>query len=228
MLVEKLSNKKLFLFLVFIFLMITVFIFKYEAVKLKKSEHTGVFFKRPFPLIILKPKNNLIDPTSFLIMVKNETNTTPFFSKLKSRIGSIEGKMVKVSGELLTDNGVRFIEISNELELIEILEEKNTYPSQQTNIKKINLKGKIIDLKCTTKYDFSRECFYENLYKGVIPALRIFKNKENIDYLLKIKDYKIIDIYLKNNSETIVKVFGEHYYQNGFNVINLDSISKIK
>ena len=228
MLLEKLSSKKLFLFLVFIFLLITVFIFKYEVVKLKKNVYTGVFFKRPFPLIILKPESNLIDPTSFLIMVKNEANTNSFFSKLKSRIGSIEGKMVKVSGKLLTDNGVRFIEISNEPEVVVVLEEQNTYPSEQTKMKNIDLKGKIIDLKCSTKNDFSRGCFYENLYKGVIPALRIFRNKENIDYLLKIKDYKIMDNYLKNNFETTVKVFGEYYYQNGFNVINLDSILIVK
>ncbi len=225
---EKLANKKLFLFLIFIFLLVLFFIFKNKAVKLEKNEHTGVFFKKPFPLIKLNPKNNLIDPTSFLIMVENETSTNSFFSKLKSRVGSIEGKMVKVFGELLTGNGARFIKISNEPEVVSVLENRNIYPSEQTKMKKINLDGKIIDLKCITKNDFSRECFYENLYKGVIPALRIFKNKENIDYLLKIKDYKIIDIYLKNNSETIVKVFGEHYYQNGFNVINLDSISKIK
>ena len=225
---EKHANNKLFLFLVFIFLLVILFIFKNIAVKLEKNEHTGVFFKRPFPLIKLNPKNNLIDPTSFLIMVENETSTNSFFSKLKSRVGSIEGKMVKVFGELLTGNGARFIKISNEPEVVSVLENRNIYPSEQTKMKKINLDGKIIDLKCITKNDFSRECFYENLYKGVIPALRIFKNKENIDYLLKIKDYKIIDIYLKNNSETIVKVFGEHYYHNGFNVINLDSISKIK
>ena len=225
---EKLANKKLFLFLVFIFLLVIVFIFKNKAVKLEKNEHTGVFFRRPFPLIKLNPKNNLIDPTSFLIMVENETSTNLFFSKLESRFGSIEGKMVKVSGELLTGNGVRFIKISNEPEVIGVLENLNIYPSEQTKMKKINLDGKIIDLKCTIKNDFSKECFYENLYKGVIPALRTFRNKENIDYLLITKDFKIIDNYLKNNFETIVKVFGGYYYQNGFNVINLDSISNIK
>ena len=225
---EKLANKKLFLFLVFFFILIAVYVFKNGVTKSEKIEFTGVFFKRPFPLIILNPKNNLIDPSSFLIMIENQTSANSFFSKLESRVGSIEGKKVKVSGELLTGNGTKFIEISSELGLIGFLESKNIYPSEQTQVKKINLDGKIIDLKCTTRNNFSRECFYENLYKGVIPALRIFKNKENIDYLLKIKDYKIIDIYLKNNSETIVKVFGEHYYHNGFNVINLDSISKIK
>tara|TARA_Y100000768_G_scaffold48099_1_gene31438 strand:+ start:659 stop:1339 length:681 start_codon:yes stop_codon:yes gene_type:complete len=225
---EKLANKRLFLFLVFIFLLIIVFIFKNKAVILKKNEHTGVFFKRPFPLIKLNPKNNLIDPTSFLIMVENETSTNSFFSKLETRFGSIEGKMVKVSGELLRGNGARFIKISNEPEAVGVLENQNIYPSEQTKMKKINLDGKIIDLKCTTKNDFSMECFYENLYKGVIPALRILRNKENIDYLLKIKDYKLIDNYLKNNFETIVRVFGGYYYQNGFNVISLDSISDVK
>ena len=83
----------------------------------------------------------------------------------------------------------------------------------------------MIDLKCVTKNDFSRECFYKNLYKGSIPALRIYRNEENINYLLRIKDYEIIDDYLKNNFKKTVKVFGEYYYQNGFNVINLDSIS---
>ena len=225
---EKLANKKLFLFLIFFFILIAVYIFKNGANKLEKIEFTGVFFKRPFPLIILNPKNNLIDPTSFLIMIENQTNANSFFSKLESRVGSMEGKMVQVSGELLTGNGTRFIEISSEPGLIGFLESKNIYPSEQTKVKKINLDGKIIDLKCTTKNNFSRECFYENLYKGVIPALRIFRNKENIDYLLKIKDFKIIDNYLKNNFETIVKVSGEYYYQNGFNVINLDSISNVK
>lgn len=225
---EKHANKKFFLFLVFIFLLVLFFISENIAVKLEKNEHTGVFFKRPFPLIKLNPKNNLIDPTSFLIMVENETITNSFFSKLESRFGSVDGKMMKVSGELLTRNGARFIKISNEPEAVDILENQNIYPSEQTKMKKINLEGKIIDLKCTSKNDFSMECFYENLYKGVIPALRILKNKENIDYLLKIKDYKLIDNYLKNNFETIVKVFGGYYYQNGFNVINLDSISNIK
>ena len=228
MLLEKLANKKLFLFLIFFFILIAVYVFKNGAHKSEKIEFTGVFFKRPFPLIILNPKNNLIDPTSFLIMIENQTNANSFFSKLESRVGSMEGKMVKVSGELLTGNGTRFIEISSEPRLIGFLESKNIYPSEQTKVKKINLDGKIIDLKCTTKNNFSRECFYENLYKGVIPALRIFRNKENIDYLLKIKDFKIIDNHLKNNFGTIVKVFGEYYYQNGFNVINLDSISNVK
>ena len=228
MLLEKLANKKLFLFLIFFFILIAVYVFKNGAHKSEKIEFTGVFFKRPFPLIILNPKNNLIDPTSFLIMIENQTNANSFFSKLESRVGSMEGKMVQVSGELLTGNGTRFIEISSEPRLIGFLESKNIYPSEQTKVKKINLDGKIIDLKCTTKNNFSRECFYENLYKGVIPALRIFRNKENIDYLLKIKDFKIIDNHLKNNFGTIVKVFGEYYYQNGFNVINLDSISNVK
>ena len=228
MLMEKLANKKLFLFLIFIFLLVLFFIFKNKAVKLEKNEHTGVFFKKPFPLIKLNPKNNLFDPTSFLFMVENETSTNSFFSKLESRFGSIEGKMVKVSGELLTGNGARFIKISNEHEAVGVLENQNIYPSEQTKTKKINLDGKIIDLKCVTKNDFSMECFQENLYKGVIPALRILRNKENIDYLLKIEDYKLIDNYLKNNFETIVKIFGGYYYQNGFNVINLDSISNVK
>ena len=70
---EKHANKKFFLFLVFIFLLVLFFISENIAVKLEKNEHTGVFFKRPFPLIKLNPKNNLIDPTSFLIMVENDT-----------------------------------------------------------------------------------------------------------------------------------------------------------
>ena len=225
---EKLTNKKLFFFLVFFFVLLAVCVFKKAASKSEKIESTGIFFKRPFPLIILNPKNNFIDPTSFLIMVENQTSTNSFFSKLESRVGSMEGKMVKISGKLLTGNGARFIEISSDPGVIGFLESQNIYPSEQTKVKKINLDGKIIDLKCTTKNDFSRECFYENLYKGGIPALRIFRNKENIDYLLKIKDFKIIDNYLKNNFETIVKVSGEYYYQNGFNVINLDSISNVK
>ena len=174
---EKLANKKLFLFLVFFFILIAVYVFKNGVTKSEKIEFTGVFFKRPFPLIILNPKNNLIDPSSFLIMIENQTSANSFFSKLESRVGSIEGKKVKVSGELLTGNGTKFIEISSELGLIGFLESKNIYPSEQTQVKKINLDGKIIDLKCTTRNNFSRECFYENLYKGVIPALRIFRNR---------------------------------------------------
>ena len=225
---EKLANKKLFLFLVFIFLLITIFIFKNIAVKFEKKEYEGVFFKKPFPLIVIKPQNNLIDSTSFLILIENDTDTNSFLSKLESRIGSIEGKLIKVLGELLTNNGTRFMEISSNPESIDIVENQNTYPSEQTKPKKIVLKGVIIDLKCVTKNDFSRECFYKNIYKGSIPALRIYRNKENINYLLKIKDYEIIDDYLKNNFNKRVKVFGEYYYQNGFNVINLDSIYTVK
>ena len=225
MLPEKLTNKKNFLFVISIFFLIAVFIFKNLSIKFEKNEYKGVFFKRPFPLIVINPSENLIDSGSFLISIENETNTNSFFSKLESRTGSIEGKMIKVSGELTTGDGTSFVEISNKQELVGVLENQNTYPSEQTKTKKIVLKGMIIDLKCVIKNDFSRDCFYKNLYKGSIPALRIYRNKENINYLLKIKDYEIIDDYLKNNFKKTVKVFGEYYYQNGFNVINLDSIS---
>ena len=228
MLVEKLPIKKLFVFLIFILLLIAVFIFKNSPTKLKKKKYEGVFFKRPFPLIIINAKKNLNKPTSFLILIENKTNINSFFSKLESKIGSIEGKLIKVSGKLLTLNETRFIEISDELEQMVILDNPNTYPSEQTLGKKIDLIGNIINLKCMTKNDFSKECFYENVDKGFIPALRIFKNKENIDYLLKIKDSEIINDYIKNNFQKTQKVFGDYYYQNGFNVINLDSISTLK
>ena len=228
MLVEKLPIKKLFAFLIFILLLIAVFILKNSPTKFEKKKYEGVFFKRPFPLIIINAKKNLNKPTSFLILIENKTNINSFFSKLESKIGSIEGKLIKVSGKLLTLNETRFIEISDELEQIVILDNPNTYPSEQTLGKKIDLIGNIINLKCITKNDFSKECFYENVDKGLIPALRIFKNKENIDYLLKIKDSEIINDYIKNNFQKTQKVFGDYYYQNGFNVINLDSISTLK
>ena len=228
MLVEKLPIKKLFAFLIFILLLIAVFILKNSPTKFEKKKYEGVFFKRPFPLIIINPKKKLNKPTSFLILIENETNINSFLSKLESKIGSMEGKLIKVSGKLLTLNETRFIEISDELEQIVILDNPNTYPSEQTLGKKIDLIGNIINLKCITKNDFSKECFYENVDKGLIPALRIFKNKENIDYLLKIKDSEIMNDYVKNNFQKPLKVFGDYYYQNGFNVINLDSISTLK
>ena len=228
MLVEELPIKKLFLFLIFILLLIAVFILKNSPTKLEKKKYEGVFFKRPFPLIIINPKKNVNKPTSFLILIENETNINSFFSKLESKIGSMEGKLIKVSGKLLTLNETRFIEISDELEQIVILDNQNTYPSEQTISKKIDLNGNIISLKCIAKNDLSKECFYENIYKGLIPALRIFRNKENIDYLLKMKESKIINNYIENNFKKTQKVFGNYYYQNGFNVINLDSISTAK
>ncbi len=228
MLVDKLPIKKLFAFLIFISLLISFFIFNNSPIKLEKKEYKGVFFKRPFPLIIINPKNKLNKSKSFLILIENETNINSFFSKLESKIGSMEGKFIKVSGKLLTLNETRFIEISDELEQIVILDNPNTYPSEQTIGKKIDLNGNIINLNCITKNDFSKECFYGNIYKGFIPALRILRNNENIDYLIKVKDYAIINDYIKNNFQKKQKVFGEYYYQNGFNVINLDSISTVK
>ena len=228
MLGQKLTNKKLFLFVIFVCFLIVIFIFKSLSIKFEKNEYIGIFFKRPFPLIVINSGDNLIVSGSFLILIENEINTNSFFSKIESKNVSIEGKMVKVSGELKTGDGTNFIEISNKPELLRVLENQNTYPSEQTKSKSIVLEGKIVDLKCVTKNDFSKGCFCENVYKGLIPALRVFRNKENIDYLLKIKDFEIINDYLKNNFQKTQKVFGEYYYQNGFNVINLDSISSIK
>ena len=228
MLGQKLTNKKLFLFVIFVCFLIVIFIFKKLSIKFEKNEYIGIFFKRPFPLIVINSGDNLIVSGSFLILIENEINTNSFFSKIESKNISIEGKMVKVSGELKTGDGTNFIEISNKPELLRVIENQNTYPSEQTKSKSIVLEGKIVDLKCVTKNDFSKGCFCENVYKGLIPALRVFRNKENIDYLLKIKDFEIINDYLKNNFQKTQKVFGEYYYQNGFNVINLDSISSIK
>tara|TARA_B100001250_G_C19758454_1_gene771272 strand:- start:274 stop:960 length:687 start_codon:yes stop_codon:yes gene_type:complete len=228
MLVEKITNKKLFFLLIFIFLLFAVFIFICKPFKFENNEYLGVFFKRPSPLIVLSPQNNLKKSSSFLILIENETNINSFFSKLESKLGYIEGKMMKVSGKLLTNNETRFIEISDKLELISIKEIKNSYPSEQTKKKKINLNGKIVDLQCVARNDLSKRCFYDNLFKGNIPALRIFKNKEHIDYLLRINDFNIIENYLKNNFDAIIKVYGDYYYQNGFNVILLDSISSLK
>ncbi len=220
--------KKLFVFLVFVLLFIAVFIYKNSPSKHKKNEYTGVFFKRPFPLIIINTQKKLKNAKSFLILIENGANINSFFSKIEAKIGSMEGKLIKVFGKLLTANDTRFIEISDEPEQIVILDRQNTYPSEQTVAKKINLDGNIINLKCITKNDFSKGCFYENTYSRLILSLRIYRNKENIDYLLKIKDSEIINDYLKNSLLKTLNVFGEYYYQNGFNVINLDSISNVK
>ena len=228
MLVKKFSHKKLFLFLVFIFIFLIVFILKNIDIVSEKKEYTGLFFKKPFPLILINPQNNLIDSTSFLITVENVTNINSFFSKLESTIGSIEGKLIKVTGELLTINGTRFLEISDNPEKILILDRQNTYPSEQTKKQKTNFIGKIVDLHCIMKNNFSKICFMSNLYENSNLALRIFKNKEYIDYLLKINNNKILNNFLENDFEKTVKVYGDYYYQNGFNVINLDSISTIK
>ena len=163
-----------------------------------------------------------------MITVDNVTNINSFFSKLESTIGSIEGKLIKATGEFLTSNGTRFIEISDKLENIRILDRQNTYPSEQTKKQKTNFIGKVVDLHCIMKNDFSKNCFLGNLYENRILALRIFKNKENIDYLLKINDDKILNNFLENDFEKTVKVYGDYYYQNGFNVINLDSISSLE
>tara|TARA_B100000963_G_scaffold255501_1_gene224094 strand:+ start:1516 stop:2202 length:687 start_codon:yes stop_codon:yes gene_type:complete len=228
MLVKNFSHKKLFLFLVFIFIFIIVFILKNIDIISEKKEYTGLFFKKPFPLVLINPQNNLIDSTSFLITVENVTNINSFFSKLESTIGSIEGKLIKVTGELLTSNGTRFLEISDNPEKILILDRQNTYPSEQTKKQKTNFIGKIVDLQCVMKNNFSENCFLSNLYENRNLALRIFKNKEYIDYLLKINDNKILNNFLENDFEKTVKVYGDYYYQNGFNVINLDSISTLK
>ena len=228
MLVKNFSHKKLFLFLVFIFIFIIVFILKNIDIISEKKEYTGLFFKKPFPLVLINPQNNLIDSTSFLITVENVTNINSFFSKLESTIGSIEGKLIKVTGELLTSNGTRFLEISDNPEKILILDRQNTYPSEQTKKQKTNFIGKIVDLQCIMKNNFSKNCFLSNLYENRNLALRIFKNKEYIDYLLKINDNKILNNFLENDFEKTVKVYGDYYYQNGFNVMNLDSISTLK
>ena len=228
MLVKNFSHKKLFLFLVFIFIFIIVFVLKNIDIISEKKEYTGLFFKKPFPLVLINPQNNLIDSTSFLITVENVTNINSFFSKLESTIGSIEGKLIKVTGELLTSNGTRFLEISDNPEKILILDRQNTYPSEQTKKQKTNFIGKIVDLQCIMKNNFSKNCFLSNLYENRNLALRIFKNKEYIDYLLKINDNKILNNFLENDFEKTVKVYGDYYYQNGFNVMNLDSISTLK
>ena len=225
---KKPSHKKLYLFFVFIFIFIIVFIINNIDIKSEKKDYTGLFFKKPFPLVLINPKNNLINSTSFLITVENVTNINSFFSKLESKIGSIEGKLIKVTGELLISNGTRFLEISDNLEKIRILDRQNTYPSEQTKKQKTNFIGNVVDLHCIMKNNFSKNCFLSNLYENRILALRIFKNKENIDYLLKINDNKILNNFLENDFEKTVKVYGDYYYQNGFNVINLDSISTIK
>ena len=225
---KKPSHKKLYLFFVFIFIFIIVFIINNIDIKSEKKDYTGLFFKKPFPLVLINPKNNLINSTSFLITVENVTNINSFFSKLESKIGSIEGKLIKATGEFLTSNGTSFIEISDKPENIRILDRQNTYPSEQTKKQKTNFIGNVVDLHCIMKNNFSKNCFLSNLYENRILALRIFKNKENIDYLLKINDNKILNNFLENDFEKTVKVHGDYYYQNGFNVINLDSISSLE
>ena len=96
MLPEKLTNKKNFLFVIFIFFLIAVFIFKNLSIKFEKKEYIGVFFKRPFPLIVINPGDNLIVSGSFWFWLKMKLIQIPFFKNRVKNV-SIEGKMVKVS-----------------------------------------------------------------------------------------------------------------------------------
>ena len=120
-------------------------------------------------------------------------------------------------------------ELSQGVDALIAIEGSLTYPIQQTAPKPIELKGEIVNAKCWLSWAVPREgwthryCTKKCLEQGIPPILKVVQDERNVLYLIEGKNSAAL--FSKYASKKL-KLGGEVYYQNGWNVLRLSEESQ--
>ena len=192
------------------------------------GEYQGVFFSVPQPLLLMDP-SFLPEGTDneALLLPSENTTVEAKINQWKNNYGFFEGKRITLRGKLVQADNKVMIELVEEEPSLLAIARALTYPINQTAPKKTELTGEIITPKCWfgTRQNGERKvysrCTKNALINGATPLLRVRKNERNIYYLLENTVAETGGKPWVESVGHVVRVRGEVFYQNGWNVLRL-------
>lgn len=200
----------------------------------KVKEFTGVYYEAPFPVLLLDKGQleNGNSPSALLVgFGKNGAKT--FMHKAEEKLGKLTGKKIKIQGTLIYGDGKTLIELTKkEASVLEVLgtEVKKSLIPRLT---KQTLQGEILDPKCwfgvmkPAEGKVHKSCAIRCISGGIPPVLRVKEGQQNVYYILKGVNGEDINSEVLEFVGEPVKVSGNSYLENGWNVLFAD-INSIK
>lgn len=156
------------------------------------TTHEGYIFNYPVPHLKVNSGMDSTGKTNYqtlLLVGFGKAGANKTLTKFESQLGALEGKFVRISGELIHGNGKGLLQLSED-RVPEILQQQGDYknPIHLNEVKATaHITGEIVDPKCffgvmkPGEGKPHRSCAIRCLAGGIPP---IFHTTENSDYFL--------------------------------------------
>jgi hypothetical protein len=154
---------------------------------LNEAKITGVFHENPYPMLRVEVAKNTFK--NILLLGFGKSSANPYFVKLQNEVKDLNGKTLRIEGNLIYYNGKTLIQITDE-EKVLLVEGKNTTTPRKEVISNMTLEGEIIDPKCyfgvmkPGKGKIHRSCAVRCISGGIPPVLASTDSNNLSQYFL--------------------------------------------
>lgn len=190
-------------------------------------DFSGVYFNKPQPLLVLNEQSLYkgFDPEALLVGY-GKFGAISIMKEVQATMGNLNGREIRIQGTLLYGDEKIAIQLTNGIDAIIGLSSKRMFPVQQTQAKPIQLTGEIINPKCwfgtmkTAEGKVYKNCAIRSISGGIPPVLRVKRNGKDVYYLLTANGEENLNESLRDFVTKEVAVYGDVFYQNGWNVLS--------
>jgi hypothetical protein len=109
---------------------------------LNEAKITGVFHENPYPMLRVEVAKNTFK--NILLLGFGKSSANPYFVKLQKEVKDLNGKTLRIEGNLIYYNGKTLIQLTDEEKGL-LVEGKNTTTPRKEVISNMTLEGEIID-----------------------------------------------------------------------------------
>ena len=186
---------KRFVFIAFFLLIVGALIFSFSQNAFKNStfeltdttEITGVYHENPYPMLRVQ-----IDETThknIVLLGFGKMGAHPFLEKIRKESITLEGKILKIEGNLIYYNGKTLLQITDDEKVTMVNSSITEFPKRKT-ISQMSFQGEIIDPKCyfgVMKPGFGkihRSCAVRCISGGIPPILATSDSNNVSQYFL--------------------------------------------
>ena len=162
--------------------------FKNSTFELTKStEITGVYHESPYPMLRVQIDENTYK--NIILLGFGKMGAHPFLKKIRKEAITLNGKTLKIEGNLIYYNGKTLLQITDDEKVIMINSSITKLPKSKA-ISRMSFQGEIIDPKCyfgVMKPGFGkihRSCAVRCISGGVPPILATSDTNNISQYFL--------------------------------------------
>ena len=151
------------------------------------TEIYGIFHKSPYPMLRVQLAEHTYK--NILLLGFGKFSANPFLEKLQSEVNDLNGKKLKIEGNLIYYNGKTLIQITDN-QKVTLIDNTPEVLHKETAISEMTLEGEIIDPKCyfgvmkPGKGKIHRSCAVRCISGGIPPVLVTTDNNNIAKYFL--------------------------------------------
>lgn len=134
----------------------------------------GTYHKNPYPMLRVQVADNSYK--NILLLGFGKFSANPYLEKLEDEVGDLNGRVLRIDGNLIYYNGKTLLQITDEEKVSLVQDKKPTLPLY-TMLSEMTFTGEIIDPKCyfgvmkPGKGKIHRSCAVRCISGGIPPVL---------------------------------------------------------